>query len=70
MVEPLIPESARTAAERLDHGLEFAQQRVDDESGTVSGVVHYDDVLALAGIALYLEYIAQAKQGAAPRREG
>src|SRR5258708_36437253 len=50
-------------AERLDHGLEFPEQRVDDEPGTVSGVVHDDDVLALAGIALYLEYVAQAQQG-------
>src|SRR6266567_6625285 len=49
-------------AQRLDHGLEFAQQRVDHEARLLPGVIHHHHVLALTGLARYLEYIAQAQQ--------
>src|SRR6266700_4596247 len=49
-------------AQRLDHGLEFTQQRVDHETRLLPGVIHHHHVLALTGLARYLEYIAQAQQ--------
>src|SRR5215831_10882975 len=44
-------------AERLDDGLEFAEQRVDHQPGALAGVVDDHDVLALARPAAHLEHL-------------